>query len=597
MKFKNRMLSNFKMTQYLKKASPYYLKINLILAVVGSVGNVFQILYYQKFVDFVVYKTPKLLEIAVWFLAYHTFCNAVKIFGYWVTYKFNELEKVKICRYYKELVYSKSVNNKLEYYNSEGYPDTLYNAIYNEGMNLFSFVDSLCRLISSVIVFCSAMYLFGRLHIIFVLGIIFVAIKNCVLANKENKISYKIYMRNLEFDRCDTYIYNLFYKKQFARELKMYPVGSYFIEKFKTEKEMRWKGNKKQELQKDMIKFLKGTIDLLIYVLNIVVLVGLLINHKITVGEFTLVLSNFAMLAGYVERIFIFFPEVSNNAYYINNILKLLNSEERDYPKVQHRGENLTGAAEPAYARCDQVSFSYNGKDEIVRDICMELPSGKKIAIVGENGSGKSTFIKLLLGLYAPCKGRLEYFHPDASVETCNELFSTMLQDYKIFPLSILENISADTDSMDTERLEEAICFAGLEKKINALPNGIHTVLTGEFLKGGVSLSGGEQQRLAVARAYAKEKAILILDEPSANLDPIAENELIDKINRIAEGKTVIMVTHNLAYTKNVDMVYFFENGSIVEFGSPKELVLKKGRYEKMLREQIERMAIKSGVQ
>lgn len=587
MKFKNRMLLNFKIIQYLKEASPYYLKINLILAVAGSLGNVFQILYYQKFVDFVVYTTPKLSEIAVWFLVYHTFCNIVKIFGYWVTYKFNELEKVKICRYYKELVYSKSVKNKLEYYNSEGYPDALYNAIYNEGTNLFSFADSLCRLISSVIVFCSAMYLFGSLHIIFVLGIILVAIKNCVLANKENKISYDIYMRNLEFDRCDTYIYNLFYKKQFARELKMYPVGSYFIEKFKMVKELRWKGNKKQELQKDTIEFLKGTIDLLIYVLNIVVLAGLLIDQKITVGEFSLVLSNFAMLAGYVERIFIFFPEVSNNAYYINNILELLNSEERDHPKVKHGGGNLTGATEPAYASCDHVCFSYNGKDEILRDICMELPFGKKIAIVGENGSGKSTFIKLLLGLYAPSRGEVKYFHPDASVETGNELFSTMLQDYKIFPLSIQENIFADTGRMDTARLEEAIRFAGLENKINTLPNGIHTVLTGEFLEGGISLSGGEQQRLAIARAYAKENPILILDEPSANLDPIAENELIDKINRIAEGKTVIMVTHNLEYTKNVDMVYFFENGSIAEFGPPEELAVKKGCYEKMLREQL----------
>ena len=144
-----------------------------------------------------------------------------------------------------------------------------------------------------------------------------------------------------------------------------------------------------------------------------------------------------------------------------------------------------------------------------------------------------------------PSKGEIKYFYPDISIETSRDLFSTLLQDYKIFPLSIEENISMDAETKDITRLEAALRFAGLEDKVNQLPDGIHTVLTGEFLEGGVSFSGGEQQKLAIARTFTGKNPVLIFDEPSANLDPIAENEMIDKINHIAEGKAVIMVTHN----------------------------------------------------
>lgn len=592
MKLKNALLFNLKMTKYLKQASKNYMRINIFWAALGGIANILQILYYQRFIDFVIYKTPKLSEIAIWFLAYHAFCYATRIFGYWVSYDFNEREKVKISKYYKNLVFSKSAGNKLEYYSDPGYQDILYNAVYNEGTNLFSFVDSLCSLTSSLVVFASVIYLFGQLHIIFVVGAVLTAIKNCIITDKENKIGYDIHIRNLKFNRLNTYIYNLFYKKQFARELKMYPAGSYFIEKFKAGKEMRWRNFRKQELKKDMFVFLKEILDSFLLVLNITVLIHLLIHQEITVGELSLVLSNFEMLAGYIERVFSFLPAVKNNTNYIRDILKFLDCEGGNLKEVKQKDSDMPGVPGAAYVKYDHLCFSYDGKENVLKDICVDFPLDKKIALVGENGSGKSTFIKLLLGLYTPGKGALTYFYPDASIRNSKDLFCVMLQDYKIFPLSILENIAPDAEGMDTAKVEEALCFAGLEEKINSLPDGVHTVLTGEFLDGGIGFSGGEQQKLAAARAYAQKKPVLIFDEPSANLDPVAENNLIDKINHIAEGKAVVMVTHNLVYTKHMDMIYFFEDGRIVESGTAKELLMENGRYAKMLKEQMERMGM-----
>ena len=236
---------------------------------------------------------------------------------------------------------------------------------------------------------------------------------------------------------------------------------------------------------------------------------------------------------------------------------------------------------------CRDLCFSYDGQREVLSHINICLPLDKKIAIVGENGSGKGTLVKILTGLYTPTKGSIVYSYPGFRGNT-GELFGSLLQEYRIFPLSIKENIlpSSAKNSSDRENKEEAeaaLRFAGILKKMEELPNGIDTVFSGEFQKDGVCLSGGEQQKIALARAYAKKAPVLVLDEPSANLDAEARGQLIEKINVLSEERAVFLVTHDLRYTKQADQVVFFEEGHIVEVGSPKELSGRGGRYARML--------------
>lgn len=582
MKLKNIMSLNLKMAGHLTKASPGYLPVKMADAVAGVLGSLLQMLFFQKLIDFVIYTNPPLPEVAVGFFLFYLLCMAVKSFNYWVNNIFHEREKAKIERYYKRMVYSEVVKKGLKNYSSEQYRDMLYNAVYNDGSCLYAFAGNLCSLVSAVITLVSVGYLFGRLHIIFVAGAVLSAVKNCICSSRANKIHYRMHKENLGLDRCDTYIDDLFYEKRYIRELKLYPVGNYFIRKYKLLKELRWKNRKKHNIRKNMVKLVQKMMDVMLYVLNIIVLVYLLTSHKITVGEFSLVLSNFALLSAYVERIFMFFPDISNNANYIGDIVKILCSEDYHFPEIGCGGKGLVQGVAGAHVKCEGLRFSYDGENDALIDVSIELPLDKKIAIVGENGSGKSTFIKLLMGLYVPSGGRMEYVCPDMAGKESKELFSTMLQDYRIFAMSIRDNICPGAGSGE-ENLKEAVCFSGLWEKVEQLSDGMDTVLTGEFLEEGVSLSGGEQQKLAIARAYAKKNPVLVFDEPSANLDPIAENALIDKINQLAKGRGVILVTHNLAYTKHVDLVCVFEAGRIVEFGTPKELMERKGRYEGML--------------
>lgn len=576
---------NLEMTKHLMKASPKYIMVNSLDAVVGAVSAVLQILFYQKLIDMVIYSEPSIAKIAVSFLLYYLLCIVVKTFNHWVTLVFNEKEKLRIYLYYKKMIYTESVKKKIEKYSSQTYRNMLHNAIYHNGDYLYYFSAQLFRLMYSVILFVSVLYLFQRLHFIFVVAAVIIAVKNCVCSSRGNKLQYEMHQVNMMFERCNTYIYNLFYLKKYIHELRLYPVGNYFIRQYEKLKELWWQKNKKTTIRRGVVDLICKAADLLIYASNVIVLMLLLVRGKITVGEFSMVLTNFALLASYIEKIIMFFPAVWDDAKYMKDISEVIHGENYSLKEVKNET-----ASKGACIKCENLSFSYDGKNNVLNNVTAVLPLTKKIAVVGENGSGKTTFVKLLMGLYTPTAGEVEYYYPDEHIKNNMELFSVMLQDYRIFALSVADNILPLPDENGKERISNAIRFCGLEEKVETLPQGSDTILTGEFLEDGVCLSGGEQQKTAIARAHARNCPVLILDEPSGRLDPFSERRLIEKINQLSADKSVILVTHNLAYTKNADLVLYFENGAIVECGSPKQLIKRKGRYEKMLAEQKKRM-------
>lgn len=579
---------NLEMTKHLMKASPKYIIVNSVDTVVGAASAVLQILFYQKLIDLVIYSEPPIAKIAVSFLLYYFLCTAAKAFNHWVTLVFNEKEKQRIYLYYKKMIYTESVKKKIEKYSSETYRNMLHNAVYHNGDYLYSFAVQLLGLMSSVISFLSVLYLFQRLHFIFVFAAVIRAVKNCVCSSRVNKLKYEMHQVNMMIERCNTYIYNLFYFKKYIRELRFYPIGNYFISQYARLKELWWQKNKKMTIRRGCEDLICKAADLLIYASNVVVLMLLLVRGEITVGEFSMVLTNFVLLSSYIERIIMFFPAVWDGAKYMKDISDVIHSE--NYRLKEIKNETAADDSQGACIKCENLCFSYDGKNNVLNNVTAVLPLTKKIAVVGENGSGKTTFVKLLLGLYTPTAGTIEYCCPDRHIKNNMELFSVMLQDYRIFALSVADNILPFPDENGKKRINDAICFCGLEEKVRALPQGADTVLTGEFLEEGICLSGGEQQKTAIARAHAKNRPVLILDEPSGRLDPLSERRLIEKINHLSADKSVILVTHNLTYTKNADLVLYFENGAIAECGSPQQLISCKGRYEKMLSEQMKRM-------
>lgn len=235
------------------------------------------------------------------------------------------------------------------------------------------------------------------------------------------------------------------------------------------------------------------------------------------------------------------------------------------------------------------VSFSYKD-EEIIHHLSFSLYGGKTYALVGHNGAGKSTIIKLLLRFYDPTEG--EIFLNGKNIKTYNlqkyrGLFATAFQDHQLFSLSVVENVLMEKETKSNQqRAVDALKLAGVWEKISSLPKGIHTTLTREFDDEGAVLSGGEYQKVVVARAFAKECPFKIFDEPSSALDPIAEYELFNNILKSGKEKTMLFISHRLSSVRNADWVFMLEQGRIVEEGSHATLMERQGTYADMYQKQ-----------
>lgn len=252
-------------------------------------------------------------------------------------------------------------------------------------------------------------------------------------------------------------------------------------------------------------------------------------------------------------------------------------------------GKTVAQSGKPEKITVKNISFSYTGSDEdALNGISFEIEPCEKIALVGYNGAGKTTLTNLLLRLYDVTDGSIEIGGTDirdVTVESHRARFSAVFQDFQIFGATVGENVALEKD-FDEQRVLDALRKAGFTKE---LPNGVNTVLLREFDDDGLMLSGGEQQKIAIARAFYKDCPYIILDEPSANLDPVSEYELNKAISRECDDRTVVFISHRLSTTRHADRILMLENGKIIESGSHDELMKKDGKYAYMFRLQAEK--------
>ena len=258
-----------------------------------------------------------------------------------------------------------------------------------------------------------------------------------------------------------------------------------------------------------------------------------------------------------------------------------------DIPNRMYKGSLTTEKREDRQYSVEfkDVSFKYPGSDDYaLRHVNMKFKVGARLAVVGENGSGKSTFIKLLSRLYDPTEGVILLNGIDIRkyrYEDYIALFSVVFQDFKLISTTIGKNI-AGSDEYDERKVLAALRDAGLEERLESMPDGLDTILYKDISEKGVEVSGGEAQKIAIARALYKDAPFIILDEPTAALDPIAEAEIYAKFNEISGDRTSIYISHRLSSCKFCDEIAVFDNGGIVEKGSHEELLKRNGKYREL---------------
>lgn len=303
-------------------------------------------------------------------------------------------------------------------------------------------------------------------------------------------------------------------------------------------------------------------------------------NAGADISGFSVVLSAINSVRTCAEDIARSFAELSNMALYFQNLRDFFEYE----PKIISGGKQ---AGELESLEIKNVSFKYPHSEKYsLKNVNIKIEKGQTVALVGVNGAGKSTLVKLLLRFYDPTEGEILYNGvniKEYDVLSLRSKIATVFQDYKTFALSVAENVMCrECDENDKIQAEQMLRRSGAWDKIATLEDGVDTVLTREFDDNGAGLSGGENQKLAVARMFAKDFELAILDEPSSALDPIAEYKMYENLIAATENKTVIYISHRLSSAVLSDKIFVLDGGTVSESGSHAELMARGGKYSKM---------------
>ncbi|MBO3375520.1 ABC transporter ATP-binding protein [Clostridium perfringens] len=415
------------------------------------------------------------------------------------------------------------------------------------------------------------------------------------LTMRVKKYEYSQKEKAADKDRRTFYVFDTMYDFAYGKDIRIYDLKNILIDKFK-----KFRGERidiSNDVQEKQLKV--KIVDVILLVIRECVVYGYLIYNVLFtgmgIGDFTMYFSTINGFGDWMKGILDDLANIKAQNMYLDDMREFL--EIKSENKEKTRDIPIDSSYEIEFKN---VSFKYPKTDKyIYKNLSLKIKKGQRLAIVGINGAGKTTFVKLLCRLYEPTSGEILINGvniKDFSKEEYYKILSVVFQDIKTFAFTVAENVSLeDLEDVDREKVLHCIEKAGVGDKINSLQKGIDTSLL-KILDGeGIELSGGENQKLALARALYKNGKIVILDEPTSALDAVAEYNIYKGFDELIGDKTAIYISHRLASTKFCDVIAFFENGEIVEYGTHEELLKKNGKYSDMFNIQAQYYKEESG--
>lgn len=510
----------------------------------------------------------------------------------------------KIIDHLNLKVLRKAISFDLQECEKYDYYDLFAKAVYEAENRAIAIINSITGLFKSVInigtLLALIIYLDPVIIVISFANFFFTFILNISI----KKINYKLNQARVLSDRQINYVKRIVAEPQYSKEIRLYDMWGFLKEKyviFSQELFITIKKNSEKLLVKTSIQnMLQSTVTMT----TMFVLAYKIYKGQLTLGDFSALISASQQLSMTISQMITQVTDFYEHSLFVDNLVKFfsveskieytykINSLSGDWKNDEIAKFTNNALSFEKMITLNNVSYEYN--HFTLKNINFSIAKGEKIAIVGSNGAGKTTLLKLISRLYDVSKGTIcidERNIKDVNIKVYRGLFGYVLQDFQYYAFSIAENILLrKSDEKSIENIvKNALEKVGLFRKISACEKGSETNITKEFDKEGIVLSGGEFQKIAIARAIARNSQILLCDEPSSALDPIAEDEILNRIFKEFQDKTIVIVSHRLSAIKHVDKIIVMDDGSIKEIGDHNSLMKLNGLYYQMFTTQAEK--------
>ena len=564
----------FRLLKDLAKASPWRIPLELIGAIFDVLNSmVVRIVMVKWILNAVVEENfpTAIFLIAIAATADFFFCT----YNAWMNDCYRPRDAIRLHEAFQNRLYRQAAKIGLYYYDDPDYYDSFLMAGKSSDEKAGSFLSTVRTflvttgelLISGGLIVSG---LFGLLPVILVPSTLYMLLSG---VNAKNRVELSEAM-NPSQKKMD-YVKRIFFTKEAALDLRTTGIRNLLLELFDTSSDEAIKNGIPYINKRTVCNILQGGLFYFQYVAIIVVLAWrALYVRNLSVGDFSMLLTA-ALTLGNNWRFFgqtiADITEYGLFAEHYYGFLQL--PQEKLLPDIPHEAYSQTCI--------DTISFTYPGSEKTVFDhLSFCLKAHQKVAIVGPNGAGKTTLVNLLLSFYQPDKGIILQNDRPLAISDRSD-FSLIFQDSRLYPFTLAENLLFKSPENEEDRalLKKVLQQVGLWERVNTLPLSINTPLTKEFDEDGVVFSGGEAQRIMLARALLQERSVYILDEPTAAQDPKAENELNQLFTEVMHDKTLLMITHRISTLYGMDYIYLLSGGRIVEEGTHAELMRMGGQY------------------
>lgn len=517
--------------------------------------------------------------------------TAVNIwFQSWFQESFLPRDNARIQKYMLLNVYMHAASLDIRQYENPDFYDKYIRSLDEAGTRAGKLSNSIANAVGLLV---TVLYLLGIIVSKEPLTLIFVLIPlvpGWLLGKKKNAVNYELYIKNTNPIRWTKYLNRIMYLKEYAKEIRVTGIYDVLTKRYDDTMDEIIANEKEYDRKTTILTlFMDFMNDKVIYV-GILLYVSYLIvvKKKLQIGDYLIIQNAVASMTWRISALINSGLDLAQSGKFAG----LLRGFMETKPISHAEGKKEIPDAEMNSIEFRDVSFSYDGKKEVLKNVNLKIKKGSRILIVGKNGAGKSTFVKLLMNLYEPTSGEILYNGKniqDYDLSKYRHIYSSVFQDFYLYALSVGQNVAMDNYSDEKiPFIEKALKEVELMKKIERFDQGILSNVTKEVDDHGFVPSGGEKQKLAISRAIYQDSSVVILDEPSSALDPLSEAKINELMLKASEGKTIFMISHRLSSARLVDEVLLIDGGMIAERGSHEALMKLNGKYAEMYRMQEE---------